>query len=105
MKKKIQKTTKGDGAVLTVGFFKSYLNQQLDEKLDKKFEEFALIVKKGFDAVDERFDQVDERFEKIDERFTEIDLKLSGMDQRIRSIDSRMDDFAENYVRKPTTTS
>ena len=40
-----------------------------EKKTDKKIENLAIMVKKGFDGVDARFDGVDARFDGVDERF------------------------------------
>ena len=40
-----------------------------EKKTDKKIENLAIMVKKGFDGVDARFDGVDTRFDGVDERF------------------------------------
>jgi hypothetical protein len=71
----------------------SQFEEVLDRKLDQKFSGFAVIVKAGFDAVDERFDKVDMRFDSIDQEITGIKMRLGGLDRR-------MDDFSENYKRK-----
>lgn len=88
MTNKINIDKKSDDAVLTVGVFKSYMD------------EFALAIKGGFDKVDEKFTKIDERFSKIDDRFSKIDSKLKGMDARIIGINNRLDYHSEVYVKK-----
>ncbi len=42
-------------------------------------DDLAIIVKNGFDRVDDRFKQVDIRFEKIDRRFDAIENRFMNM--------------------------
>ncbi|MEK7208641.1 MAG: hypothetical protein AAB677_00055 [Patescibacteria group bacterium] len=60
------------------------------EKKKVELEDLALMVKHGFDAVDERFKKVDDQFEKIDQRFNEIhqrmDLEFGAIRSDIRDI-------------------
>lgn len=46
------------------------------EAVDKKFDEFALMVQGGFRSVDKRFDEVDKRFDEVDKRVGEVDKKF-----------------------------
>lgn len=69
------------------------LEEVLDKKLDRKFDDFALIVKAGFDEVDRKFERIDQRFDGVDHRLTGITMRLGGLDKR-------MDDFSMNYRRK-----
>lgn len=99
MKKGILKNKISNKDLLTVGFFKSYMEDYA--------EGFAVMVKTGFDNVDSRFDQIDSRFDRVDQRFTGIDQRLdkverrlNGVEMRLGGIDRRLDDFAVNYRRK-----
>ncbi len=40
----------------------------LEARIDQKFEDFAVIVKKGFDELHEKFDQLTVRVEKLEDR-------------------------------------
>ena len=61
------------------------------EVLDQRFEEMAIMVKQGFDAVDQRFKQVDQRFEQVDQRFEAVDRRFDTMDRRFDTMDQRFD--------------
>jgi tetrahydromethanopterin S-methyltransferase subunit G len=45
--------------------------------------DLALLVGRGFNAVDKRFDAVDKRFGEIDKRFNAVDKKLFEINQRL----------------------
>lgn len=49
-------------------------------------EDLALMVKKGFDGVDEKFSGVDERFESVDTNFRAVFSDLDLVKQDIRDI-------------------
>lgn len=62
---------------------------QLAEKMDKGFDDFGMMVKKGFDAVDKRFDAVDKRFDGVEQDIKElkqgqenVELKLTNVAYR-----------------------
>lgn len=42
--------------------------------------DLAVMIKKGFDHVDERFEKIDERFGKIDGRFEEMEEKIDNLE-------------------------
>ncbi len=60
-------------------------------RVDEQFEEMGLMVKQGFDEVDDRFvmfdqrfDGVDKRLDKMDERFDTVDLSLAAINRRLQ---------------------
>lgn len=46
-------------------------------------EDLAIMVKKGFDVVDERFDKVDKRFDTVDDKFSEVNHRLDNIEHLI----------------------
>ena len=54
------------------------LAKQIDT-LGEHVKDLTIIVKAGFDAVDERFDVVDEKFNTIDERFVKNEQKIHSL--------------------------
>ena len=58
-----------------------------EKKTDKKIENLAIMVKKGFDGVDARFDGVDERFNKVEFRLRTLEkgqeLILAKLDKMV----------------------
>jgi predicted nuclease with TOPRIM domain len=66
---------------------KEYLKQTLSEHLD----DFAKIVKAGFDEVHRKFHGVDKRFDAVDRRFEEINRKFDNIDQRFEEVNKRFD--------------
>ncbi len=68
--------------------------------LDKKFDDFALVVAGGFAAVDNRFDGVEKRLDRIEIRLVDNDHRLDGIEGRLTTLEhrhertfNRMDDF------------
>jgi len=53
-------------------------------------DDLAIMVQKGFEAVDKRFDTVDERFEAVDKRF-------EAVDKRFDKIEKKLDRVTESY--------
>ena len=57
-------------------------------------DDLAGMVKRGFDAVDQRFDSVDKRFDKVDERLDRIEkLILADHKRRIERLEQEMKDL------------
>lgn len=46
-------------------------------------EELALMIKDGFEGVDERFEKVDERFEKVEERLENLELGQNRIERKL----------------------
>ena len=65
--------------------------------VDKKYEDLAVMVARGFDAVDKRFEQVDKKFDGVDRRFDILESKLS---QKIDGLTNRIDDLALNRATR-----
>ena len=66
------------------------MKKKTQKKKNMTIDGLAVIVAKGFDAVDKRFDAVDKRFDSLEERLTN---KINGLDQRI-------DDLALNRATR-----
>jgi archaellum component FlaC len=58
--------------------------------------DLALMVKRGFDAVDERFNAVDKRFDGVDSRLDNVEGRLDRVESRIISVENRLDYFADH---------
>ena len=77
-------------------------------KMANQFENLAVMIKTGFDSVDERFKSVDKRFVSIDERFAKIEGQMvtktdlvetrKGLRKEIRKSELRTQDFVENKL-------
>jgi hypothetical protein len=59
-------------------------------------DDLALMMKQGFDKVDERFEQIDGRFKKIDGRFEQIDGRFEKIEIRL----GRVEDILEKCATK-----
>ncbi|MFZ3057974.1 MAG: hypothetical protein WA092_02925 [Minisyncoccales bacterium] len=46
-------------------------------------DELAVMVGKGFQAVDKRFDGVDKRFDSVDKRFDKVEKRLDRIEKLI----------------------
>lgn len=63
-------------------------------------EEFAAIVKLGFDAVDERFDGVAKQFDQVDQRFEQHTKELHEyIDKKTQETLDHFDAVAENIQK------
>src|SRR3989344_4113018 len=60
-------------------------------------EELAMMVKRGFDAVDKKFEDVDKRFEDVDKRFIDLESSLS---HKIDGLTNKIDDLALNRATR-----
>lgn len=67
-----------------------------DKQIDRKIEDFALIVKKGFDGVDKRFDGVDKRFDGADKRLDNHEKRFIRMERSL----SNLEFIATEIVRR-----
>ncbi len=47
--------------------------------------DLAVMIKKGFDHVDERFEKVDEQFEKVDERFEKMEKRFDNLEATLEN--------------------
>ena len=70
-----------------------------EKKTDKKIENLAIMVKKGFDGVDARFDGVDTRFDGVDERFNKVEFRLRTLEKGQELILAKLDKmvFKEDF--------
>lgn len=58
----------------------------------------AVMVKKGFDAVDQRFNAVDQRFDAVDQRFDGIEKRLDHMDARLSYVERDVAEIRKHFV-------
>jgi predicted nucleic acid-binding Zn-ribbon protein len=66
-------------------------------------DDLALMMKQGFDKVDERFEKIDERFEKIDECFEKNDGRFDRIENRLDRMEIRqlsMEEALKNCTTK-----
>ena len=70
---------------------------EMNEHLEKTFEDFAIMVAKGFSQVDKRFSQMDERFLKMEKRFEVLEKKV---DDGFSRLNARIDALKENTARR-----
>ena len=54
----------------------------INKKLDEKIDDFGIMVKHGFDAVDKRFDKVESEIKGLHQGQENIELKLSNVAYR-----------------------
>jgi hypothetical protein len=81
---------------------KEYFEKHLDKTLDKRFEEFAIIVGKGFAGVDKRFKEIDDRFDNIEGKMaTKLDLyeTETRLGDKIDKLEKRIEPI-EKYIGK-----
>ena len=101
------------------------MRKDLQQDIDEKLDDFAVIVNNSFIAqreyMDERFNHVDTRLDGIDIRLNvidgrldaidtrlddvdihlkDIDISIRGLDSRILGTNNRIDDLATNYTRR-----
>lgn len=58
---------------------KEYLNQTLTEHFDN----FAKIVKAGFDEVHRKFDEIDKKFTQVDDQLNRLESKVDEIDIKL----------------------
>src|SRR3989338_2258014 len=64
-------------------------------------EELAMMVKRGFDAVDQRFEEVDKKFVSLEKKFDDkIDNMESRFNQKIDGLTNRIDDLSLNRATR-----
>ncbi len=67
------------------------LEQTLEQKIDTRFDELAIMIKDSFEHVEERFEGIDNRLDKIDDRFDRIEnVSIGGHERRIEHLEDRM---------------
>jgi len=57
---------------------------------DKKIEDLAGMVQRGFVQVDKRFEQVDKRFEQVDKRFEQVDKRFDKLEKKVDDIQNKV---------------
>lgn len=55
------------------------VNTHTDQVVEKGFDEFAIIVGKQFNRIDEQFKDVYRRFDLIDERFDTLEARMDSV--------------------------
>jgi len=73
------------------------MKKKTQKKKNMTIDGLAVIVAKGFDAVDKRFDAVDKRFDAVDKRFDSLEERLTN---KINGLDQRIDDLALNRATR-----
>jgi predicted nuclease with TOPRIM domain len=68
-------------------------DKKMDEKLDKRFNEYDKKMDNKFETIDNKFETIDKRFEAIDKKFDAIDKRFDAIDNRFVSIDKRFEDL------------
>lgn len=76
----------------------SQIKEVVRAETDKAVEGLAVIVNKGFQAVDKRFEQVDKRFEQVDKRFEQIDTQLHRIDMRLDTVEHDISEIRKHFV-------
>jgi len=56
-------------------------------------DDLAMMVGRGFEAVDKRFDQVDERLDKVESRLDKVEIKLDRVDYRLTQVEENQLDL------------
>ncbi|KKP97460.1 MAG: hypothetical protein US25_C0002G0005 [Candidatus Moranbacteria bacterium GW2011_GWE1_36_7] len=66
---------------------------------DKKIEDLAGMVQRGFVQIDKRFEQVDKRFEQVDKRFEQVDKRFEQVDKRFDKLEKKVDDIQNKVTQ------
>jgi septal ring factor EnvC (AmiA/AmiB activator) len=61
--------------------------------------DLAVMVQKGFTAVDKRFDEVDYKFEQVDKRFGQIDKRFDKLEKLILADHKRRIEKLEDELK------
>ena len=61
-----------------------------DETPNITLDDLALMMKKGFDNIDEKFSNIDDKFSNIDDRFSSIDNKFSNIDDKFKETNRKI---------------
>ena len=68
---------------------------------DKKIEDLAIMVKHGFDHMDEkfnkRFDEVDTRFNDVDKRFDLVEGGLDHLNRKMDGLELKVSSYASSW--------
>jgi tetrahydromethanopterin S-methyltransferase subunit G len=65
---------------------------------NKELEKLAIMVARGFDAVDKRFEDVDKRFDHIESRIDTVETEIHN---GFRSVNERIDKLQEVQIPLP----
>lgn len=66
----------------------------------KSLDDLAILVKKGFDEINNRFDGVDKRFEQVDKHFDRIGAQLDRLERNQKIILLKLDGNARRHITK-----
>lgn len=88
--------------------------QQIETIMDKKFDEFAVIVRHGFDETHQRIDSTNQRIDEVNQRlstriddltvtvrdgFEEVHHRINETNQRIDRLTTAVDGFIVLYQK------
>lgn len=62
-------------ALMKQGF--ANVKTEIKQEIDRSIDSIGIMVKRGFDHVDERFEGVDRRFDGVDNKLASINRRLS----------------------------
>jgi hypothetical protein len=62
----------------------------VNEVVDRKINELAIMTAKGFSEMDDRFRGVDKRFEEVNKQFKEVNQKLDNHSRELSDIRFKM---------------
>ncbi|MEK7610621.1 MAG: hypothetical protein AAB468_02630 [Patescibacteria group bacterium] len=72
-------------------------------KKNVSIDDLAVMVKHGFDGVDQRFDAVDKRFDAADEHFIQIEARLDRIENLILREHQHRLERLEDFMRQTKT--
>ncbi|GEM_PF-1805619 len=71
--------------------------QNIGGLIDKKFDDFALVIDKKFDVIDKRFDDVDKKFDDfafiVNQSFSDMQKQIAYTNQRVDKLYDNVDRF------------
>ncbi len=75
----------------------------VEKNTDKKIDNLAGMVQRGFLDVDKKFKEVDKRFDNIDKRFDDLGLKMSSWISIYRKDIEILDNKIDNAIERIET--
>lgn len=70
------------------------------KKAEVTLDDLAVMVKYGFDGVDNRFNEVDKRFNEVDKRFDKMDKRFDRIEHLMLSEHKQRIEHLEREVQK-----
>ena len=64
----------------------------------KETEDLAIMVGRGFEAVDKRFDKVESRLDNVETKLRQVDIRLVTVEDNQLDLKLRMDVLSQNKV-------